>query len=128
MQLENYITKCFYVVANKLQSWAKATSMTYNEVNIIVYYLIVPLTWTILFDVGIGLPIATPIVILVWLCVWFTKRKYFRSWCDVAFDASVKFLLSFKHVGWNYEKASVIICVIVPIIIYVLLILWAVVL
>lgn len=99
-----------------------------NNFKIIVYYLIVPLTWTILFDVGIGLPIATPIVILVWLCVWFTKRKYFRSWCDVAFDASVKFLLSFKHVGWNYEKASVIICVIVPIIIYVLLILWAVVL
>lgn len=127
MQHDNYITECFYAVAYKLQDWAKATDMTYNEINIIVYYLIVPLTWTILFDIGLRLPIATPILLLLWLCIWLGKRKHFRAWCDVAFNISVRFLLSFKRVGWNYEKSSVIICVVVPIIIYVLLILWAIV-
>lgn len=127
MQHDNYITECFYAVAYKLQDWAKATGMTYNEINIIVYYLIVPLTWTILFDIGLRLPIATPILLLLWLCIWLGKRKHFRAWCDVAFNISVRFLLSFKRVGWKYEKSSVIICVVVPIIIYVLLILWAIV-
>lgn len=121
----NIVSKCFYAVAYKLQDWARATGMTYNEINIIVYYLIVPLTWTVLFDIGLRLLITTPILLLVWLCVWIAKRKRFRTWCDVSFNISVRFLLSFKYVGWSYEKASVIICVVLPLIIYVLLILWA---
>jgi len=39
------------------------------------------------------------------------------------FEASVRFLLWFQRIGWNYEVSSVIICVIIPIIIYILLIL-----
>lgn len=120
----NIVSKCFNTVAYKLHDGARATGMTYNEINIIVYYLIVPLTWTILFDIGLRLPITTPILLLVWLCIWLGKRKHFKTWCDVAFNISAQFLLSFKRVGWNYEKSSVIICVIVPIIIYLLLILW----
>ena len=113
----------FGIVAAGLNLIAKALHMTYNEINIIVYYLIIPLSWFILLDYIIGLPITTPIWILLWIYIFWSKRKFFRKWCDVAFQLSVDFLLKFQRIGWNYWKASVIICVVVPLIIYAALIL-----
>ena len=113
----------FGIVAAGLNLIAKALHMTYNEINIIVYYLIIPLSWCIMLDYIIGLPITTPIWILLWIYIFWSKRKIFKEWCDAAFKLSVDFLLKFQRVGWNYWKASVIICVVIPIIIYVVLIL-----
>ena len=112
----------FGIVAEGLNLIAKALHMTYNEINIIVYYLIIPLSWCIMLDYIIGLPITTPIWILLWIYIIWSKRKFFKDWCDAAFKLSVDFLLKFKRIGWNYWKASVIICVVVPLIIYAVLI------
>ena len=112
----------FGIVAVGLNLIAKALHMTYNEINIIVYYLIIPLSWCIMLDYIIGLPITTPIWILLWIYIIWSKRKFFKDWCDAAFKLSVDFLLKFKRIGWNYWKASVIICVVVPLIIYAVLI------
>jgi len=112
----------FGAVALALKVMAKALHMTYNEINIIVYYLIIPLSWCIMLDYIIGLPITTPIWILLWIYIIWSKRKFFKDWCDAAFKLSVDFLLKFKRIGWNYWKASVIICVVVPLIIYAVLI------
>lgn len=112
----------FGIVAAGLNLIAKALHMTYNEINIIVYYLIIPLSWFIMLDYIIGLPITTPIWILLWIYIFWSKRKFFRKWCDVAFQLSVDFLLKFQRIGWNYWKASVIICVVVPLITYAALI------
>ena len=89
----------FGIVAAGLNLIAKALHMTYNEINIIVYYLIIPLSWCIMLDYIIGLPITTPIWILLWI-----------------------YMLKFQRIGWNYWKASVIIGVVVPLIIYAALI------
>ena len=113
----------FGIVAAGLNLIAKALHMTYNEINIIVYYLIIPLSWCIMLDYIIGLPITTPIWILLWIYIIWSKRKFFKEWCDAAFKLSVDFLLKFQRIGWSYWKASVIICVVVPIIIYAVLIL-----
>ena len=113
----------FGIVAAGLNLIAKALHMTYNEINIIVYYLIIPLSWCIMLDYIIGLPITTPIWILLWIYIIWSKRKFFKEWCDAAFKLSVDFLLKFKGIGWNYWKASVIICVVIPLIIYAALIL-----
>lgn len=112
----------FGTVALALKVMAKALHMTYNEINIIVYYLIIPLSWFIMLDYIIGLPITTPIWILLWVYIFWSKRKFFRQWCDVAFRLSVDFLLKFQRIGWNYWVASVIIGVVVPVIIYAALI------
>ena len=112
----------FGIVAAGLNLIAKALHMTYNEINIIVYYLIIPLSWCIMLDYIIGLPITTPIWILLWIYIFWSKRKFFKDWCDAAFKLSVDFLLKFKRIGWNYWIASVIICVVVPLIIYAALI------
>ena len=113
----------FGIVAASLRLMAKVLHMTYNEINIIVYYLIIPLSWFIMLDYIMGLPITTPIWILLWVYIFWSKRKFFRQWCDVAFKLSVDFLLKFQRIGWNYWVASVIIGVVVPIIIYAALIL-----
>ena len=112
----------FGIVAASLRIMAKVLHITYNEINIIVYYLIIPLSWFIMLDYIIGLPITTPIWILLWVYIFWSKRKFFRKWCDVAFRLSVDFLLKFQRIGWNYWVASVIIGVVVPIIIYAALI------
>ena len=113
----------FGTTALGLNLLAKLTGMTYREINIIVYYLFIPLSWCIMLDYIIGLPITTPIWILLWVYIFWSKRKFFRQWCDVAFQLSVDFLLKFQRIGWNYWVASVIIGVVVPLIFYVVLIL-----
>ena len=113
----------FGAVALALKLMAKALHMTYKEINIIVYYLLIPLSWCIMLDMIIKLPIFTPLWILLWIYIFWSKRKFFRQWCDAAFKLSVDFLLKFQRIGWNYWKASVIICVVIPVIIYTALIL-----
>ena len=114
----------FWITAVSLNQIAKWTGMTYNEINIIVYYLIIPLTWTVMLDFIIGVPLFTPLLLLAWMYI-LTKlrtKRNFRIWCDRAFKDSVDFLLWFKRIGWDYVVSSVIICVVVPIIIYGILI------
>ena len=40
----------FAVVAGIEHIIAKLTGLTYNEVNIIVYYLLIPLSWMVMID------------------------------------------------------------------------------
>ena len=116
------IDKCFQIVAGVLYKIAQATGLTYNEINIIVYYLVVPLTWTVMIDILIKAPITTILLFTAWIVIFTVHYNDFRHWCDWAFDKSVDFLLWFKRIGWNYVVSSVIICVVVPIIIYAALI------
>ena len=115
------ITRLFNFVAIKLFHLAKSLHLTYNEINIIVYYFIIPLTWCIMLDLIIKKPICTPFWTILCLIVYLVKKKNFSGWCDWFFMKSADFLNSFHLLGWNYEKASVIICVVVPIIIYIIL-------
>ena len=114
----------FWITANSLNQIAKWTGLTYNEINIIVYYLIIPLTWTVMLDLIIGVPLFTLLLLLAWIYILnkIRTKRNFRIWCDWAFMKSRYFLLYFKRIGWNYIVSSVIICVIVPVIIYGLLI------
>jgi hypothetical protein len=112
----------FAVVAGIEHIIAKLTGLTYNEVNIIVYYLLIPLSWTVMIDYITLLPFLTPMYIIGWGIFLWKDKMTFRDRCDWAFNRSVDFLLYFKKIGWNYIVASVIICVVVPVIIYVELI------
>lgn len=109
----------FNFVADALYWIASVFGLTYNEVNIILYYFIIPLTWTILLDRYIGKPISTIIFIIAWVILLIVKGREFSAWCDWAFDRSVDFLMFFNCMGGNYRLNSVIICVAIPILIYV---------
>ena len=112
----------FAVVAGVEVLIAKLTGTTYNEVNIVVYYLLIPLSWTVMIDYLMKLPLLTPLFVLAWIIFLWKDPMKFRDRCDWAFEKSVDFLLWFKRIGWNYVVSSVIICVVIPILVYCLLI------
>lgn len=109
----------FGVVAGLEHIIAKLTGATYNEVNIIVYYLLIPLSWVAMVDYITMMPFLTPMYIIAWVIFLWKDQMKFRDRCDWAFDKSVDFLSWFKRIGWNYVVSSVIICVVVPVLIYI---------
>lgn len=112
----------FAVVAGVEHVIAKLTGSTYNEVNIIVYYLLIPLSWTVMIDYLTKLPFLSPMFVLAWIVFLLKDPMKFRDRSDWAFMKSVDFLLWFKKIGWNYVVSSVIICVVIPILVYIELI------
>ena len=109
----------FALVAGAEHIIAKLTGSTYNEVNIVIYYLIIALSWTVMVDYITMLPFLTPMYIIAWIVFLWKDPLKFRDRCDWAFMKSVDFLLWFKKIGWNYIVSSVIICVVVPVLVYV---------
>ncbi len=115
------IIRIFKFVAIALLTIARKLNITYNEINIIVYYGIIPFTWCVMLDFIIKMPVFSPFWLILCLSMYLINRKHFSRWCDNFFIKSATFLNSFNFIGWDYNKASVIICVIIPIIIYVIL-------
>lgn len=60
------IKRIFVKVAMVLYNGAQRLGITYNDINILVYYLLIPLTWTIMVDLLIGAPMTTSVLLLVW--------------------------------------------------------------
>ena len=112
------ITSIFRKVADALIYGASAMGITYNEINILVYYLLIPLTWTVMFDFCLGTPITTYALLFIWIGIKIGTWGRFSEWSDWAFMRSVDFLNFFNRWGGNYVLNSVIICVLVPILIY----------
>ena len=113
------ISSIFRKVADVLIYGASVMGITYNEINIIVYYLLIPLTWTIMLDFYIGTPITTYTLIFIWFGIKIGTWGRFREWSDWAFMCSVDFLNYFNRWGGNYVLNSVIICVLVSLFIYI---------
>lgn len=99
----------FYKVAKFLMYISRKTGLSYNTVNIIVYYVIIPLLWGLLISKYICLGI-----ILFWVILLSMRIK---NLSDKMFKYSQKFIMLFG----DYYIWSVIICVIVPIIITIIL-------
>ncbi len=108
----------FALVAGMEHVIAKLTGSTYNEVNIVIYYLLIPLSWTIMIDYLTKLPLLSPMFVFAWIVFLWKDPMKFRDRSDWAFMKSVDFLLWFKKVGWNYIVSSVVICVVIPILVY----------
>lgn len=116
------INSIFNIVAQSLLWIARKTGLTYNEINILVYFLLIPLSWAIMFDCWLGIPLTTAALLCIWTGIFIATRHMFSIWCDRAFMYSVDFLNWFNRWGSNYVLSSVIICVVLPIAIYVFLI------
>lgn len=117
-----FVLPIFAVVAGAEHIIAKLTGATYNEVNIVIYYLLIPLSWAAMIDYITKMPFLSIMYIIAWILFLRKDPMKFRDRCDWAFMKSVDFLLWFKKIGWNYVVSSVIICVVIPLLIYVELI------
>ena len=111
----------FNFVAIALLRIATAFGITYNQINIICYYFLIPLSWAIMIDFYVKKTITSLVVIGMWIIIVICKWRCFSAWCDWLFEQSVRFLRYFDRLGSNYNMTSVIICVILPLCIYGLL-------
>ena len=110
------MNEIFKVVYGILKWISKITGLTYHEINIVVYFIIVPAIFIYMLErisktnylkIGFG-----AIVLLTILIV-----SDFEKFSTLLFNKSVDFLNWFDVIGLNYIQASVVICVIIPIII-----------
>ena len=110
----------FYVIAGVLYAISLVTGLTYNEVNIIVYYFFVPFSWLVLLDKIFKihyLKIGFAVFCVVFM-IWCSNFLEFSDWL---FAKSVDFLNYFNKYRYNYIEASVWICVTIPAIVYIVL-------
>lgn len=111
----------FRIVANSLSIIGKKIGLTYNEVNIIVYYFIIPFTWLCLLDIIFNFHYFK-IAFTIFTMGFIIGCRNFKTYSDWLFDKSVSFLNYFNKYGSNYIASSVWICVSLPIFIYAILI------
>lgn len=110
--------KIFKLTVVALLKVAAKFNLTYNEINIIVWYYVIPLLWAVLVDVRLfHFPLTAPPVMVMLGVVSYVHRKDFTAFCDWWFMKSVQFLRMFDRVGMNYTVASVVVCLLVPLVI-----------
>jgi hypothetical protein len=111
----------FKIVAGLLYFTGRRIGLTYNEINIVVYYFLVPLSWLILLDMIFQFHYFK-FTWIIFTTGFAIGCRNFRSYADWLFGKSVSFLNYFNRFGSNYVASSVWICVAVPIVIYSMLI------
>ena len=110
----------FFVVVVILQIIGHITGFSYNEVNIIIYYFLIPISWVFIIDriFRIKYYIFTLSSLGIYLIISIIKAGKFSETCDFIFDKSCDFMYFFDIIGWNYYEASVYICVVLPLLVY----------
>lgn len=117
------MSEIFQWVYELLKWISESTGLTYREVNIVVYFIVIPSLVIYL----VSRIFKKPYLILGFLgfiiasLVLIPDFETFSNWL---FDKSVDFLNLFKVLGLNYTDASVLICVFIPIIFIVALMLF----
>lgn len=113
----------FNAVARSLYWISSVTGFSYNEINIIAYFILLPFVYVALVD-RIARRHWLKLIYIVGWTIGLCQIKDFRTFSNRLFDASVDFLLLFSGVGLDYVAASVVICVVLPGIVLLLLV-WA---
>ncbi|WP_024480443.1 hypothetical protein [Cellulophaga baltica] len=113
----------FQVVYKTLKWISEISGLTYHEVNIIVYYMVVPTLFIFLIS-KILKSKSLHIGFIIFLLFVVFVISDFEKFATALFEGSVNFLNSFSQVGLNYVQASVVICVIIPTAILAALLYW----
>lgn len=107
----------FYIVAWQLVILGELTGLTYNEMNIVAYYIIIPYSYLVLIDKIFEFHYLK-ILFVVFLAITIPFLGNLHLFCDKLFEKSVEFLESFEKINLDYTTASVFICVFGVLIIY----------
>jgi hypothetical protein len=114
----------FEIVSSLLKWIAGVTGFTYNEVNIIAYYIVLPFAYVILADHMLKKHFLK-ILYVTGVTACLLRINEFSSFSDWLFKKSVDFLLSFQFLGWNYIVSSVLICVVFPAMVFIVMLHYA---
>jgi len=115
------MNEIFDFVYHFLKWVSSVTGLSYREVNIVVYFMVIPSLFFYLISRMINKKY--PIVIFLMLTLLtLVIIPDFQQFSDQLFERSVNFLKAFEVIGLNYVQASVVICVFIPMAILTILI------
>jgi hypothetical protein len=114
------IDATFQAVAKGLYYSGTIINLNYNQMNILVYFGIIPLIWAFIIDKMFRFHYEKLMHLLVILFCWVTINNL-SAFCDDLFYACVIFLNLFRPIGMDYVAASVLFCVVIPIALHVFL-------
>jgi hypothetical protein len=117
-----FINFSFLLVVKILLRLAELTKLSYNQINVILYFFAIPFAYLSILDYILHfhyLKLAAFFTILG----FFIGCRDFRAYSDWLFSQSVKFLKFFKRFGLSYESASIWICVVLPAAMFIMLLL-----
>jgi hypothetical protein len=107
------VNAVFTIVAVGLDWLAACTGLTYVEINIIVYFMAIPFVFAAMLDGILRRHWLKLAVVAGWALALFAIPD-FNAFSERLFAASVTFLMLFGRIGLDYTAASVVVCVIVP--------------
>lgn len=107
----------FTVVYRILVTLSELTGLSYNEINVVVFFVIVPLLFLLLLDKIYDRHVfgVTFIVVIIFFCILIQDLRLFA---DSIFEKSVILLLGFEAIGLDYVSSSVIVCVFLPMLLF----------
>ena len=111
------IHSLFFIVSLGLHNAARLLRISYNEINVVVWYFLIPFSWCGLLDAITGIHFLKSGFVIFTLGFAFGCRN-FSAYSDRLFERSARFLLAFGRFGMGYMAASVLICVLLPLLIY----------
>ena len=119
--MKNITLKTFQLTANFLHRIARMTGRTYYEINVFAYFFLVPFSWCWMVDTFFHFHYLKIGFILLSIG-FFIGCRDFKVYSVDLFFKSVQFLNLFNRFGSNYKLSSVIICLLLPFLIYAYLI------
>ena len=109
------INSIFKATVRVLESIANYTKSTYRQVNVVIWFFIIPITWLMLIN-------NTAAIVYASFCIGiYMGCKSFKTYSNNLFYKSVTFLLYFTRYGMSYEFSSIIFCLVIPALIYIIL-------
>ncbi len=113
--------KIFKATFDFLVYLTQLTGWSYTEINVLVWYFLIPASWAILLDRVLGVSFfKTTFGLIAFKVLSSVDLSVFADWL---FMRSARFLNSFRGAGSDYVMTSVIVCVLIPLAVYALL-LW----
>ena len=110
----------FYSIVLLLYGIGYIFDLTYNEVNILLYYWVIPYSWLWMLDRYFEIRYlrfgGAALYFAAW--IWIISTQDFTLFCDNLFKDSVIFLHAFASL-WDYWEASVYVCLMLPVAIYI---------
>lgn len=117
-----FIQFLFLIVAKSLYRIAEFSKLSYNQINVLVYFFVVPFLYLAILDHHFDFHYLKAAATFTTLGFFIVCRN-FAAYSDWLFAQSVKFLQYFKRYGIGYQSASIWFCVVLPILLL-LALLW----
>lgn len=80
--LRSFINIPFTLTVKILLAIGRVFHLTYNAVNIIVWYMLLPLAWVGILDYKLHKLILSPLWLLLCISIVILQRKKFNQFCD----------------------------------------------